>query len=93
MELNRNEEQLYQALVNAPDVRSALHQYALACSVRDSICRKLSAGYAGVSVNGLNAWERNKAEAREALIQLADRNPLLRQHPLVVAATNCGRGL
>lgn len=85
---HRAEELRYQLIVSAPDVQSALHDYAKARDTRDSISRKLCAGSPAVTEEQLAPWEKLIADAAEKLVTLAIQEPLLKRHPIVAFVTD-----
>lgn len=77
------EEAAYGRLLERADVKEALFRVESAQVKRDSVSRKLCAGSAAVSVNDLSRWESELVAAKAALVELAERVPLLQKHPML----------
>lgn len=76
---------MYQRLLELEEVKQAFAAHEKALLTRDSVSRKLCGGSTAVNVNDLKTWEAELRDAKKNLDSLAERFPLLVQHPLLSA--------
>ncbi len=84
------EERRYRDALEEPEAKAALHGYECAQARRDSVSRKLCGGSSRVTVSDLAHCESALSEAKELLVQIATRSPLLARHQILAGAVGHG---